>query len=888
MPGDALSLSDGSRIAIIGAGPAGSFFAHFALHFARKKGIDVSVLLLDGKDFIRCGPVGCNMCAGVISETLMHCLEEEQIVLPEERIQRYIRGYWLHGETRDLFLPHPRGERKIVTVFRGNGPRLWDHEGNVSFDDLLLDGVKAAGARLISTSVREIIMPRDSEDKVRLICGKEGERTEIEADLIVGAFGLNTRMIERVTALGFGYHPPHILRAGQMELHLGADVIQHYLGENIHTFLLKADWLSFGSLIPKGDYVTVSVVGKRDIDGRDVVSFLDSPAVRRVLPPATGIIGKGCNCFPKIATTAAKQPFTDRFVIIGDASCFRYYKNGIESAFYTARLAAETAFEQGISRTAFERGYWRAARQSIIRDNLYGRMLFNACDLLSHRAPFADVLVQVGGSGQSTEGVCLRGILWDLFTGNAPYRSIFYRILHPSTPTELMRIMLRTLASERRDEGVTTTIAIAECKVQSAKCKMQSEFNLGPLRRGGTVAIVGGGPGGVSCAITLKRLSHQLGRNIDVVLYEQKTFEERGQYNQCAGVLSPPIQDVLERMLGIPFPHHLVQRTITGYVLHSDTSQIILDGEGEPSQAVRRIAFDRYLLEQAQRTGVRVIHGRVTDTEITPRRVMVYSDRDNTEADVVVGAFSLDDGSCKLFERAAPYRQPSFLETIVTKYHPDLSFLDSFGDRIHAFLPGLKAIEFGAVIAGEEVTADLMDAFLSSPAVRNVLPQDFDLQTVGLDYFKGRFPTHPARHLYGDRYVTIGDASGLLRPFKGKGITSACLTGIRAAETIMKVGISKKAFEAYYERCREVTDDLPYGKVLRWLTVRISDHGLLDPVIDVARRDAHLRTALFNCVSAHKPFKTIFGETVSPGLTLKLVASVGGALLKPNSTFLLS
>ena len=38
-----------------------------------------------------------------------------------------------------------------------------------------------------------------------------------------------------------------------------------------------------------------------------------------------------------------------------------------------------------------------------------------------------------------------------------------------------------------------------------------------------------------------------------------------------------------------------------------------------------------------------------------------------------------------------------------------------------------------------------------------------------LDYHRGCFPVKPAKHLFGDRYVTIGDAAGLIRPFKGKG-----------------------------------------------------------------------------------------------------------------------
>jgi len=55
--------------------------------------------------------------------------------------------------------------------------------------------------------------------------------------------------------------------------------------------------------------------------------------------------------------------------------------------------------------------------------------------------------------------------------------------------------------------------------------------------------------------------------------------------------------------------------------------------------------------------------------------------------------------------------------------------------------------------------------------------------------------------------LLVGDAAGMVRPFKGKSVNSGFLTGIRAANTIMKVGISQKAFEAYYRSCRDVTYD---------------------------------------------------------------------------------
>ncbi|MCK5093087.1 MAG: hypothetical protein KAR18_00085, partial [Spirochaetes bacterium] len=94
-----LFLKDGSKIAVIGAGPAGAFFADFAMHRARERRLNLSITLFDGKDFTQSGPKGCNLCAGVISETLIDRMCSIGIVLPEEKIQRKIEGYYLRLKT---------------------------------------------------------------------------------------------------------------------------------------------------------------------------------------------------------------------------------------------------------------------------------------------------------------------------------------------------------------------------------------------------------------------------------------------------------------------------------------------------------------------------------------------------------------------------------------------------------------------------------------------------------------------------------------------------------------------------------------------------------------------------------------------------------------------
>jgi flavin-dependent dehydrogenase len=228
---------------------------------------------------------------------------------------------------------------------------------------------------------------------------------------------------------------------------------------------------------------------------------------------------------------------------------------------------------------------------------------------------------------------------------------------------------------------------------------------------------------------------------------------------------------------------------------------------------------------------------------------------------------------------------PPFLETVVTKIHPGgLEHVPNLlADRIHAFLPRLPAIEFGAlipkgnhitiIIAGRRVTVADMETFLQLPQVEPFLPRDRGVE----HYYKGAFPVGPARRPFGDRYVTIGDAAGLVRPFKGKGITSAALTGVRAAHTILDLGVSEEAFRRYYAACADITRDLWYGRGIRILA-RLLSKGLgLDPILNQARRDPALQRALYLCVSAQDTYRNIVHTTLRPRLLARCISSLAGS-----------
>ncbi|MHC4182007.1 MAG: NAD(P)/FAD-dependent oxidoreductase [Planctomycetota bacterium] len=450
-----LFLENGSKIAIIGGGPAGSFFAHFASRYAAEMGIDVSIKIFDRKSFCQRGPRGCNMCAGVISENLFNKLEEEGINIAQYCVQRKIERYCFQTQDEGVLLHHPVSGHtpKIVTVFRGNGPVQSSHEGNVSFDDFLLNHVKKQGVEVIFEIVKEFKLPSKKGQPVKVVFGEGDSRKEFEADLVVGAFGVNTGMMEKVGQMDFGYKPPKTVRTCQCEIMLSPEYIEKTFGNNVFVFALGKKELKFASITPKADYVTVNLVGRRDLTRNNLIDFLNHQSVRKLMPKDWEIPQSFCMCISKIPVTYAKHPCTDRIVVLGDASISRSYKSGIESAFNMAKLSAYTAFKHGVSEKAFMNGYFKPAKRLLARDNFYGIMMLKINDYISSQKQMVNANIKIIRSDKDKEiPNQINEILWNMLTGNAPYRETFYKAMNPRLVLKMLPIDTIAWVRQKRDD----------------------------------------------------------------------------------------------------------------------------------------------------------------------------------------------------------------------------------------------------------------------------------------------------------------------------------------------------------------------------------------------------------------------------------------------------
>src|SRR6266568_6144337 len=110
------------RVGIIGGGPAGSFFALYALKYARLAGRELSLTIYEYKDFAQRSPVGCNMCAGLIPAHVVRQLVELDLVLPAGLLLGRIDHYALHTSAGAIDASPPDPSAEVFGVYRGAGP----------------------------------------------------------------------------------------------------------------------------------------------------------------------------------------------------------------------------------------------------------------------------------------------------------------------------------------------------------------------------------------------------------------------------------------------------------------------------------------------------------------------------------------------------------------------------------------------------------------------------------------------------------------------------------------------------------------------------------------------------------------------------------------------
>ena len=423
------SIETGSRVAIVGGGPAGSFFALYLLKYAGERGIRPKITIYEERHFNELGPKGCKGCAGILSLNLIRNMDELHLSLPEEIIQAKVEHYEVHSPHTSISISNPEKGKDIVSIYRGAGPRISHFENPVSFDGWLLEQAQKQGVKIENQRVLAI----DVEQRATV----EVDDAKLEYDLIVLATGINTKPIP---VYGSYYIAPKTRTMAVVELYVGTNEVQARLGNTAHAFLIPNLGLVFGTIIPKGPFMNVALLNsaKHHVSTTD---FLNHELVRSLLPEQ---YEHSCACQPRVVVSSARNFCADRFVAIGDAAISRLYKDGIGFALLTAREAARTAFCQGISYRDFKRHYEPLCK-AMNRDNVWGRVLFSINNkakdsrtfLLTQHRLIADEQDNVRGPQPFTKSA------WGMFTGSYSYSNIVKMVVSPTSLAKLCWSLFR-------------------------------------------------------------------------------------------------------------------------------------------------------------------------------------------------------------------------------------------------------------------------------------------------------------------------------------------------------------------------------------------------------------------------------------------------------------
>ena len=225
--GGEFNLGDGSRIAVVGGGPAGSFFSWFCLKMADAIDMDLSVDIYEPRSFDDSGPAGCNHCGGIVSESLVQRLATEGMRLPNDVVQRGIESYTLHMDVGDVAIESPVHEQRIAALYRGNGPREGGHAALASFDGFLQDMAVGQGARVVNRLINGTYR---TGGRPGLEFAGGGEQ---DYDLVAVASGVNSNFIDLLGGLDENYTRPKTTRAYICEFRSTEEEVLRHLGRSV-------------------------------------------------------------------------------------------------------------------------------------------------------------------------------------------------------------------------------------------------------------------------------------------------------------------------------------------------------------------------------------------------------------------------------------------------------------------------------------------------------------------------------------------------------------------------------------------------------------------------------------------------------------------------------
>jgi geranylgeranyl reductase family protein len=296
------------------------------------------------------------------------------------------------------------------------------------------------------------------------------------------------------------------------------------------------------------------------------------------------------------------------------------------------------------------------------------------------------------------------------------------------------------------------------------------------------VLVVGGGPGGSTCAWALRRAG------VDVVVMDKRTFPRD---KVCAGWITPAVVASLE-LDGEAYGHGRVIQPITGFrTALLGGRQVETNYPATVSYGIRRCEFDDFLL---RRCGARLELGEALRTLARDGDVWLVNGR--IRARMLVGAgghfcpvarhLGADLGASESIVAAQEVEFAMTPEQTrqcgALGERPELYFCADLKGYGWCFRKG-NYLNVGLGREDNHRLADHVTAFRGFLRQRGTVGFDLPARFNGHAYL---LYGHAPRRLVGDGVLLIGDAAGVAYAQSGEGIRPAVESALLAAETIVE------------------------------------------------------------------------------------------------------
>ncbi len=339
------------------------------------------------------------------------------------------------------------------------------------------------------------------------------------------------------------------------------------------------------------------------------------------------------------------------------------------------------------------------------------------------------------------------------------------------------------------------------------------------------VIVVGGGPAGISAAVTIARA------NKNVILIERGNF--CGSKNVFGGaVYTKPIKEIFPDFEeNAPLERNNIKHKYMLLTEHEDTTvSYTSDEESSNSYTVIRAKFDRWLAEQAKKEGVTLVTQTLVKNLIIEdnKIVGVKTELEDYYADIVI----LADGVNSLLAKEAGLRHnfepkdvalgiKEIIKLDTDKINERFNLKDNEGcitEIVGYPMNGMlglgymytnkNSVTIGLGIALDELTEkklkpyEVLDKLKEHPSISPLI-KDGEL----LEYSAHLIPEggyNKIPQLYGNGVMVVGDAAMLVNNLHWEGTNLAMISGKLAGETaieaIEKHDFSKNVLKLYKEK----------------------------------------------------------------------------------------